>query len=70
MKVLRDLNAAEKAEFERLYHNKMLREYLETSLNTAKDTLIGIPAGDDFKQVQGQAQVLQHLLNAITPGKR
>lgn len=71
MRVLRQLSAEEKTEFERVGHNsQVMREYLESSLAAVKDKLVGIQDGEDFRKLQGHAQVLQELVEAITPGKR
>lgn len=70
MRILRELTVEEKAEFERLAHNKLLREYLETSLDTAKTALMRVTSDEDFRTIQGQAQVLDHVLSSMQPGKR
>lgn len=70
MRLLRDLTQDEKAEFERIKHSRLIYDYIQTSLDTAKTQLMGLPNNEDFRFVQGQAQVLQHLLNAMEPGKR
>jgi len=70
MRVLRQLTAEERTEFERIGHNKYVREYLESSLAAVKDRLVGVPADEDFRKLQGQAQVLNELVEAINNGKR
>jgi hypothetical protein len=71
MKILRELSQQEKTEFERMAANHpAIRDYLHSSLEAAKSQLIGLPTDSDFRFAQGQAQVLNKLVEAITNGKR
>lgn len=71
MKVLRELTRDEQAEFERIgTNNPALREYLESSLRTATQRLVTLPVESDFRYAQGQAQVLQRMLEIVSTGKR
>jgi hypothetical protein len=71
MKVLRELTRDEKAEFERIgATNPALIKYLEASLETATQRLVSLQSESDFRLAQGQAQVLQRLLEIVTHGKR
>lgn len=71
MKVLRELTRDEKAEFERIgAANPALIKYLEASLETATQRLVSLQSESDFRLAQGQAQVLQRLLEIVTHGKR
>lgn len=71
MKVLRELTRDEQAEFERIgTNNPALREYLESSLKTATQRLITLSVESDFRYAQGQAQVLQRMLEIVSTGKR
>lgn len=70
MRVLREPVAEVKAEFERLHHNKLVREFLEASLADAQATLMNTTDEHEFRTVQGQAQAIAHILNAMKPGKR
>lgn len=70
MRVLREPEAAVKAEFERMHNNKLLREFLETSLDAAQAILMNTVDEQEFRTVQGQAQAISHILDAMKPGKR
>lgn len=71
MKVLRELSRDEKAEFERIgANNPALVKYLEASLSTTTQRLITLSSESDFRFAQGQAQVLQRLLELVNYGKR
>ena len=71
MKVLRELTREEKAEFERIgANNPALVQYLEASLSTTTQRLITLSSESDFRFAQGQAQVLQRLLELVNHGKR
>ncbi len=70
MRVLQEPSAELKIEFERVGHNKMVVEALETSLANAMQILIKTTDETEFRTVQGQAQAISHFLDAMKPGKR
>jgi hypothetical protein len=70
VRVLKEPSAQVKTEFERIGHNQVVREFLETSLENAKTVLVNTTDDHEFRTVQGQAQAISHILDAMKPGKR
>jgi hypothetical protein len=53
-----------------MHNNKLVREFLETSLADAQATLMNAVDETEFRTVQGQAQAISHILDVMKPGKR
>jgi hypothetical protein len=70
VRVLQEPTAEVRAEFERIGHIKSVREFLESSLDSAKTRLMHVTDEEEFRTVQGQAQAIAHILDAMKPGKR
>lgn len=69
MRILKEPPPEVVAELQRLRGTQLLA-YLESSLDTVKDALVGCPDTDQIRVLQGQAQTLQHLIHHVEPGKR
>ena len=71
MRVLRNPTTEEVYELVQLRHTKLLA-YFRDALNSVKDTLVATPDEAQIRVLQGQAQVLQHIVHLIEedPGKR
>ena len=66
MGVLKKPSHEEMTELQRLRGNTAVVNYLQLSLDAAKDALVATPDTRVYRQLQGQAQTLTELLKFIT----
>lgn len=66
MGVLKKPTPEEMTELKRLRGNTKLVDFLQSSLDNAKDALVATPDSRAIAQLQGQAQTLTELLKFIT----
>lgn len=69
MRILKTPTPAESDELQRLRGTQILA-YLQSSLDGVKDSLVATTDETHFRVLQGQAQVLQHIISHVEPGKR
>lgn len=66
MSTLKKPSPEELSELKRIGANSVLRNYLQTALDAAKDSLVATPDNNQIRQLQGQAQTLADLLKFIS----